>query len=99
MMTCRFKAPFLYGTRRGAARRAQLAVEALESRWVLSRAFQTIPQPIAPYLAQTAKLDITEPDLTAVASLADGAETARFSLSGQARTTGATWASWSSPPD
>src|SRR5262245_1716951 len=85
--------------RRGRKSSVRPAVEALEARWVLSQTFQTIPQPIAPYLAQTSKLDITDPDFTSVASLSDGAETANFSLSGQVFTTPDTWASWSSPPD
>jgi hypothetical protein len=58
-----------------------------------------ISQPIAPYLAQTSKLDVTVPDLTRVASLSDGALTTSFSLSGEVRTTGATSGPWSSPPD
>src|SRR5262249_8246122 len=85
--------------RPGRTSSAWLVMEALESRWVLSQAFQVIPQPIAPYLAQTSKLAITEPDLTTVASLTDGTETASFSALGQALTVPATWATWSSPPD
>src|SRR5262249_708778 len=85
--------------RRRLGRRSpvRLAGEAREARWLLSQAFQTIPQPIAPSLAQTAKLEIPEPDFTTVASLSDGAETASFSQPGQALTTVA--GQWSSPPD
>jgi hypothetical protein len=89
---------------RRRAQRCRLNLEGLETRWLphiglAGPAFQAIPQPIAPYLAQTSKLDITVPDFTSVASLSDGTLTTSFSLSGQARTAGVTWGSWSSSPD
>jgi hypothetical protein len=96
MMTSPLETWSLHGTRRRTVPRARLAVEGLEARWVPST-FETIPQPIAPYLAQTSKLDITAPDFKAVASLSDGAETASFSQAGQALTTMP--GQWSSPPD
>lgn len=58
-----------------------------------------IQQPDADYVGRTTLFDITVPDLTSVSSLTAGDCTVTFTPPLQARTVGASWASWGSPPD
>jgi hypothetical protein len=83
--------------------RAALAVVAVAAVGLLSlpaRAdFNPISQPDAAYVSSTTVLPVADPDLTVLAALSDGAQTATFTGSVETRTVPSTWGTWGSPPD